>query len=317
MRALLNTFLVVLAKSSRNTRSEEVGGLSEYRPLCADLILMAHQSSIILILQALFGHGRFEGYLCSMFIDVSFLWHFSAAFALCFCFGERQIPLAASPKLVREFLEKNYKDDMVAADLIRLTVCSLLEVGFFSFHRLCLWLSLSSIHLLHSFCSFCKVMESGSVEIAVLRRGADLEYLSEENIEELVKTLDAENQAAVAAEAHATQQAWALKLDLTSMTRLVFLLFAFSLLFVRHILNPDPHVFWLILFLTRHFERKPRTETKSDCFSLTSFESTVPIHPTVCSVISQREITRLVSSKIRALCGLCLTANLNNQGKEN
>eukprot|EP00455_Lapot_gusevi_P036031 TRINITY_DN39_c0_g1_i2.p1 TRINITY_DN39_c0_g1~~TRINITY_DN39_c0_g1_i2.p1 ORF type:complete len:247 (-),score=45.58 TRINITY_DN39_c0_g1_i2:105-845(-) len=70
-------------------------------------------------------------------------------------------------KTVREYLEKNYKDDMSADDTVKLTVKSLLEV-----------------------------VESGgkNIEVAVLRPNQPLQYLSDESIETLVREIEAEKE---------------------------------------------------------------------------------------------------------------------------
>jgi 20S proteasome subunit alpha 4 len=70
-------------------------------------------------------------------------------------------------KTVREFLEKNYKDDQSDEDAVKLAVRALLEV-----------------------------VESGSknIEIAVLRQGAPLVYLSPDEIEVMVEGIEKEKQ---------------------------------------------------------------------------------------------------------------------------
>merc|ERR1712159_595481 len=74
-----------------------------------------------------------------------------------------------SAKTIREFLEKNYKDDCSADDAIKLAVQALMEV-----------------------------VESGSknIEVAVMRNGAKLEVLPEEQIEAVCQTIEEEKAAA-------------------------------------------------------------------------------------------------------------------------
>jgi len=74
-----------------------------------------------------------------------------------------------SAKIIREFLEKNYKDDLSADDAIKLAVQSLMEV-----------------------------VESGSknIEVAVMRNGQKLEVLPEEQIEEVCKVIEREKEEA-------------------------------------------------------------------------------------------------------------------------
>merc|ERR1711959_609729 len=73
-----------------------------------------------------------------------------------------------SAKTIREFLEKNYKDDCSADDAIKLAVQALMEV-----------------------------VESGSknIEVAVMRNGKKLEVLPEEEVETVCKAIDEEKQA--------------------------------------------------------------------------------------------------------------------------
>lgn len=70
-------------------------------------------------------------------------------------------------KTVREFLEKNYDEEQSDDDAVKLTVRALLEV-----------------------------VESGSknIEIAVLRRGQSLAYMSEEEVEAMVAQIEKEKQ---------------------------------------------------------------------------------------------------------------------------
>jgi 20S proteasome subunit alpha 4 len=76
-------------------------------------------------------------------------------------------------KTLKEYLEKNYEDGKSSDEIIRLCVKSLLEV-----------------------------VESGgkNIEVAVLRANRPMEYLSEEVLEELVKSIEAEKEAAKAEE---------------------------------------------------------------------------------------------------------------------
>merc|ERR1712178_570638 len=72
-------------------------------------------------------------------------------------------------KTIREFLEKNYKDECSADDAIKLAIQALMEV-----------------------------VESGSknIEVAVMRMGCKLEVLPEEQVEAVCKTIDEEKAAA-------------------------------------------------------------------------------------------------------------------------
>merc|ERR1712100_95857 len=83
-----------------------------------------------------------------------------------------------SAKTIREFLEKNYKDDCSADDAIKLAVQALMEV-----------------------------VESGSknIEVAVMRNNAKLEVLPEEQIESVCKVIEAEKAAAAEAAAPSTK----------------------------------------------------------------------------------------------------------------
>jgi 20S proteasome subunit alpha 4 len=83
--------------------------------------------------------------------------------------------IGRSGKTIREFLEKNYKDELSSDDAIKLAVQALMEV-----------------------------VESGSknIEVAVMRFGKPLEVLPEEQIESVCKVIEEEK--AAAAEANAT-----------------------------------------------------------------------------------------------------------------
>jgi len=77
-------------------------------------------------------------------------------------------------KTIREFLEKNYKDECSADDAIKLAIQALMEV-----------------------------VESGSknIEVAVMRMDCKLEVLPEEQVEAVCKTIDEEKAAAADAAA--------------------------------------------------------------------------------------------------------------------
>ena len=75
--------------------------------------------------------------------------------------------IGRSSKTVREFLERNHKDDMDREETIKLTVKSLLEV-----------------------------VQTGAknIEIAIMALGKDIEMLPIEDIESYVKSIEAEKQ---------------------------------------------------------------------------------------------------------------------------
>lgn len=75
--------------------------------------------------------------------------------------------IGRSSKTVREFLERNYKEDMGREDTIRLTVKSLLEV-----------------------------VQTGAknIEIAIMTAGKDMEMMPDEEIESYVKGIEQEKQ---------------------------------------------------------------------------------------------------------------------------
>ena len=75
--------------------------------------------------------------------------------------------IGRSSKTVREFLERNHKDDMDREETIKLTVKSLLEV-----------------------------VQTGAknIEIAIMAPGKDIEMLPVEDIESYVKSIEAEKQ---------------------------------------------------------------------------------------------------------------------------
>merc|ERR1712159_485337 len=82
-----------------------------------------------------------------------------------------------SMKVLREFLEKHYKDGLTSDEAIKLAVQALMEV-----------------------------VESGSknIEVAVMRYNAKLEFLPEEKVEALCKEVEAEKEASEAAAAPLT-----------------------------------------------------------------------------------------------------------------
>ena len=90
----------------------------------------------------------------------------------------KAVAIGRNQKTVKEYLEKNYSDE-TAADGVRLAIRALLEV-----------------------------VEAGSknIEVAVLRRGEELKMLDDEEVDGLVKTLEAEKQAAEKAKKPSSQQ---------------------------------------------------------------------------------------------------------------
>ena len=76
--------------------------------------------------------------------------------------------IGRSSKTVREFLEKNHKDDLSRDDAIKLTVKSLLEV-----------------------------VQTGAknIEIAIMAPGKEIEMLAGEDIEKIVEKINAEKDA--------------------------------------------------------------------------------------------------------------------------
>ena len=82
-------------------------------------------------------------------------------------FSRKANAIGRSSKTVREFLERNHKDEMDREDTIKLTVKSLLEV-----------------------------VQTGAknIEIAIMAPGKTIEMLPVEDIESYVKSIEAEKQ---------------------------------------------------------------------------------------------------------------------------
>ncbi len=91
----------------------------------------------------------------------------SLTFETCLQIYRKANAIGRSSKTVREFLERNHKDDMDREETIKLTVKSLLEV-----------------------------VQTGAknIEIAIMLPGKTMEMLPDEAIENYVKNIEAEKQ---------------------------------------------------------------------------------------------------------------------------
>lgn len=80
----------------------------------------------------------------------------------------KSIAIGKSSKTVREFLEKNYQDDLNDDDAIKLTIKSLLEV-----------------------------VQTGAknIEISIMKKGEKVKQLDNQTIEDIVNTIEQENKA--------------------------------------------------------------------------------------------------------------------------